>query len=208
MKAPLLIVAFTLGLSAALVACGDAEEELTPVVTPTPTASGSSAPTATAAPTPVTGTPVTVPSGWATYSSIELGFSLAYPPDLVAPEVSPRSSASATSGPGGSSQRYVEFRSSDDPFRAIAVSVFLTASDKYTLDQFADEFYCLRDKREGSLGGVPAIRCTSEPVDDQTLDNLLVAHRGLYYVIEASPQQIAQEEFASVVESFRFLDAP
>jgi hypothetical protein len=47
MKAPLLIVAFTLGLSAALVACGDAEEDV------------ASQPTATALPSGITSGPVT-----------------------------------------------------------------------------------------------------------------------------------------------------
>jgi hypothetical protein len=201
MKAPLFIIAGILGLVLAVVACDDPEEDLAPAVTPT--SSGSTAPVVTAPPTsPAATTPVPVPSDWMTYSNAELGFSVAYPPDLEVFEL-PHQIGPTPLPPGGLDEFDVEFKSAKYGF---AVSVFVAGTDYYTIDQFADKFYCARDMRDDQVSGYPAVTCEFNTMVEGVSGSAVVAeHGGRFYAITAAywPDET---QLAAMFDSFRFVD--
>jgi len=198
MKASLSIIAGLLGLSLAVVACGDAEEEPVPDVTVT--ASGSAAPIATPSPTPsaAASTPAPAPSGWKVYVDPVLGFSLSYPGDLVFQDLS---------GPGPSSglaERAFQFRSPDDQRRSLSIAVVTKPGDMTLEEWVQGATACAPDTIEhATVNGRPAIRCTNVP---ETLSEaaLIVEADGLVlFVTSVMPTFGFTAEFDSIIQSLR-----
>mgnify|MGYP001575868133 CR=1 len=200
MKAPLLIVAATIALAAVLASCSETEKEVAPQPTTasvslTATSSGSASPAAT----PAGATPVPVPFDWKTYTDPLSGISFKYPPDLVA-------DVTNQSPQGSFGERDIDVRSPENRFRGFLISIFESNPAGLTLDQFADEFICLRDKQEGSLGGVRAISCTKEVVDDSPEAAVVAEYGGRFFAITA-PQAQSEAEFNAVVQGTEFATA-
>jgi hypothetical protein len=179
--------------------CDDPEEEVAGDQTGTPgplavaetsTASTSLAPSQSPAPSAtISATPGT---DWNA-----AGISLRYPPDLAVGFESP-----------GAHNEYggwdVDIRSPETLTRAFVVSTFEANPYNQTLDEFADFFYCARDKREATLAGAQARRCVKDSLN--IVEWVIVAERdGKFYAISAIG--LTAEEFEAILNSFLLLNA-
>jgi hypothetical protein len=183
---------------AVVLACGDSEEEVTQDPSLTPAASSTAPPVTTLSPTAAPTTPVPVPSDWKTYSDSVRAISLKYPPDLVLRDITP-------GGPQGEfGEQVLELRSPDKPGRAVVFSVFQLNPTGWSLDQFADEFVCTRDKREGMVEGRRALFCTKEVVTDRPESAVVIEYAGQFFAVTASVE-VDATEFSALVQGFSIL---
>ena len=172
-------------LGAAALQDGSPDE---PAAQPTP---GDDTPSP-AATTPIaSGTPAPVPSDWKDYTDSALGFSLRYPPDLIAKD---------STGPGpqdGWVQRVIEFRSAEDNSRAFIIGVYSNA-EALTAGEWLQEYSaCLPETvRQGSVAGQTAVFCTSVPLYPEMA--VAFEHQGRMFYIAAV---IDENEFESVLSS-------
>jgi hypothetical protein len=133
----------------------------------------------TPSPSPTTpvasGTPVPLPGDWKEYTDSLI--SLRYPPDLTFTDLS---------GPmpkQGLGERILEFKSSTQPDRSMAISI-APKPEGYTLDEWVEGgTACLPETvRAGELAGERAIYCTNQP--ENLLESAITfEHQGLIYFI-------------------------
>jgi hypothetical protein len=189
-------------------ACDEPEEDVADDVrasqaanetTPITPISLTSPPSMSPSPTPSITIAVTPPPDWKLYENSSMGFSIRYPPDLAVSE------EPAASPQGEIGERDVEFRSPED-LRGFLVSTFDLSRPSMTLDEFADEFYCTRDKSPAMLAGSPAIACTLEVYKDFPESVVLTEYSGRFYVITAFG--LSEQELQALSESFRVTDRP
>jgi len=190
MKASLFIIAGLLGLSLAVVACGDTEEEPGPEVTVT--ASGSTAPIATPSPSPsaAASTPAPAPSGWKVYVDPVLGFSLSYPGDLAITERS------------NPAERDLGFYPQENPHRVVLVVAMVENRRRLTLDQWVFEYAaCLPGSIEKrAVAGKDARFCTSEP-GEVPEDAVAFEHDGTVFLISSL---MPSSDFELMIATLRF----
>ena len=160
----------------AAVACGDEGEdlpedvELSPTLPSTP-GTETSVPAISASASPVeTKAPVPIPSDWKDYENADRGFSISHPPDLVAKDIN------NDSPQGEMGVRLLEFESPEDARRGFAVETYEDNPYGWTLEEFANELYCLDDVQDSLLDGSQAILCRkatafSEPVPVVVAEN-------------------------------------
>jgi len=174
------------------VTSGGGEEEVVAQPTPTeaPTLTPTAEPTATPKPSPV------VPADWLTYVDPVLSFSLRYPPDLVATDVTGPASA------GGVNVRAIEFRSAEDPSRAFGISVSENTKG-LTLEQWAIEYAACQPKsiQQGTFGGSQAILCTREVIEGRPHPAALGENADRIFLISGN---LTDSEFSQLRTSFGF----
>jgi len=217
MKASLSIIAGLLGLSLAVVACGDAEEEPVPDVTVTP--SGNTAPIATPSPslTPVASTPAPAPSGWSTYADSELGFSMPVPKglreNLSVIELPERDGLPATQLRVVSFDRadnvpVVGVSSTPNP-TGLSLDEWIRARPGWPCDPGASPT-CTPELV--SIGGETGIRFSIDVVGDPAA-TIYFAHGGMIYSLSGNVfgsgeagygPAITESDFQVVVRGFRF----
>ncbi len=187
-----------LGLIAVLgFACGDSGDDKPQSVSSTaPAASVAATPSASASPTAIA-TPAPVPSGWTTYTDPQLGFSVAYPPDLVFKEVI---------GPtplGG--QLAIEFRSASDPERGFGVTIIDNPAGA-SLEKWTAEFSgCLTDTiQSATVAGWVSLTCTAEVLEGSPEWAAIVPYEDKMLRIVAGKAKFTDSEFAAMIASFRF----
>ena len=140
------------------------------------------------------GTPVPVPGDWKEYTDPELGFTVDYPSDLIAKDLT-------GPAPGtGWTQRVVEFRAAEDRSRAFAIAVYSNAQ-ALTAGEWLQEYSgCLPETvHQGSVAGQTAVFCTSVPKDIPEMA-VAFAYQGRIFYITAL---IDESEFESVLSSLR-----
>lgn len=163
-----------------------------PTLTPEPSGTATAAPTVTPTPEPAgTRTAVPPPDDWETYVDPELGFKLDYPPDLSFRDVA------------GANQLGVEFRSIEEPSRALVLSASENA-EHITMEQWAIEFAACQPEslQEAILGGQPAISCTREVIEGFPEPAALAALGNRIFLI--SHTGLTEAEFEKVIEAFQF----
>ena len=172
-------------LGAAALQDGSPDE---PGAEPTPR-DGTPSPAATTS----AGTPVPVPSDWKEYTDSELGFTVSYPSDLIAKDVT-----GPTPGTGWV-QRVIEFRSAEDNSRAFIIGVYSNA-EALTAGEWMQEYSaCLPETvRQGSVAGQTAVFCTSVPLYPEMA--VAFDYQGRMFYIAAV---IDESEFESVLSSLR-----
>jgi hypothetical protein len=201
-KRALAVLTASLVALAVLESCSDTEEvlpEALDTVTARPSGSPSATPMATAAPTPTeTKSPAPTPSvgtDWKQYTDPVLGFAFRYPPDLVATDVT------GVDPQGEFGERVVELRSTE-PSRSFSVSIFERNPRGLTLDEFAEEFICTRDRREGEMANARAIYCVKEVLEGFAHPAVVSEHSGKFIEIQAGAE-VSDAEFSTVIQSFR-----
>jgi hypothetical protein len=162
------------------------EVQPSPVVEASPTEAATLAPAESPTPTP---------AAWLTYVDPVRGFSLDYPSDLVAKDVTGPS-------PDGLNERAIEFRSAEDNSRAFVISVSENVKG-LTLEQWAVEYGACQPKsiQQSTLGGIPALACTREVVEGRPGPAVLADHGGKIFLLSG---HLTESEFDQLRESFAF----
>jgi len=195
MKASLFIIAGLLGLSLAVVACGDTEEEPGPEVTVT--ASGSTAPIATPSPSPsaAASTPAPAPSGWKVYSDTQTGVSFQYPADLEL-----RDLTGPGASPSGVAERVLDFRKPGDPSRGVSLSISTNAENLSAKAWALQYTACVTSTiAERVVAGESAIMCT-EQATEMPNAGAVVPHAGKIYHFGSL---LSDSEFQQLLESLK-----
>ena len=185
------VAAAMLMLGAAFAACGETEEELPPTAA---TATTSPPPTPSPSHTPPTTASATVLPGWKEYSDSVTGFSLQHPADLEFKDLT------GPTNPDGMNQRVVEFRSPENPARAIAISISANPNG-LPLKEWAIQFAaCVPDTiSETHVGEASAVICTSDALIPGPA--AVIAHRNSVYYI--STTKVERSEFEQLLASLR-----
>jgi len=157
-------------------------------VTPSPAAT----PARTASPEP---SPKGIPADWQSYTDPALGFSLRYPPDLMATDLTPPSPASPN-------LHVIEFRSVGDRSRGFAISFSETFG--LSLEQWAIEYAACRpdSMQPATLNGIAAIACTREVLEGHSGPAILAQNENLIALISGGG--FKDSEFDQVTSSFHF----
>ena len=178
------------------VACADDEEQLPDETLPSETASRT-APTSDATPSPAattpaaTVTPAPVPSDWKTYTDAELGFSLKYPPDLTAKDLTTPGNTS------GLSERVIDIRSETDTSRGVSISVSSVDADWAPKEWALEYTACLPETiEERVVKGSSAVFCTEDALGPHP--SLVIKHFDKVYHIG---WVLASNEFDGVLAS-------
>ena len=209
MKAPLLIVAATIALATVLASCGDAGEELAPVITASPSPSGITPLVPT--PTPVIATPAPVPSEWEEYTSVALKFSVAHAADLT---VSQRTSElREQKGDSVIQQRVVTFTGADGVFAFYVTSGPNDAG--LSLEQWIKTYPGWpTEPQAGTIGGQAALRFDRNALDEPDARVYVVRGATVYTLagnVFGSGEGgygpgIQESDFETVLQSFRFAE--
>jgi hypothetical protein len=156
------------GATAVVVAGTGGEEELvqqpasatatsattTPTSGASPTVSPAASPTQAPTPEPSRA----VPADWQTYEDPHLGFSVAYPPDLVFGDLSP------SNPEPGINERAFEFQSPNDPRRGFTVAIASNIKSASLEAWVAEYGPCVPSTfTPGEVDGQPVLFCNSEP---------------------------------------------
>jgi len=190
------------GAGILIASSGGEEEVVQRVATATAAATATSSPASTSA-TPVaspTSTPESspspIPDDWPTYTDPVLGFSLRYPPDLTAEDLTGPS-------PDGIDYRLIKFGSSGDSRRGFTVS-FSQASGR-SLEEWAIEYAACgpTTTQSAALAGFAAISCVRETAEGEPGTPAIVAKKGDLMVL-ISVGGLTEVEFNHLINSFRF----
>lgn len=207
MKAPLLIVAAILGLSAALTACGS-EEEVAPQTTASSTPTATPGPTAQ--PTTPSPTPAPVPSGWEEYVDAELGFSFPHPPDLSM--TTEYFDVTGKDGADAIQRRTISFTRSDG-VTAFGVGVEPNPGN-LSVEEWARKDGWPSEPEQVTVGGEKGLLFPVNEMGDK-YPVATVKHGGMIFIIGGNvfgvpgagyPAGISEADFQRVLAGFKFGD--
>jgi hypothetical protein len=134
----------------------------------------------TPSPSPTTpvasGTPASVPSDWQEYTDSALGFSLRFPPDLTATDLTSPGNTS------GLNERVIDIRSETDASRAVSISVSSIDADLTPKEWALEYTACLPDTiEERVVEGYPAVFCIADALGPAP--SLIIHHLDKVYLI-------------------------
>ncbi len=139
------------------------------------------------------GTTASVPSDWKAYTDPVLGFSLRFPPDLTAKDLTTPGNTS------GLSERVIDIRSEADPSRGVSISVSSIDAD-LTPEEWALKYTaCLPDTIEETVvEGYPAVSCIANAL--RAHPSLIIHSLDKVYLIG---WRLAPEESDGMLASLR-----
>ena len=75
----------------------------------------------------------------------------------------------------------------------------------WTLEEFANELYCLDDVQDSLLDGSQAILCRKATAFSEPVPVVVAEHGGRFLAIQSS-SRLSEEEFEATIQSFKFIE--